>query len=130
MVQVEMINPVVAFYVGILQRVAQLLMEVKHLVKVPAVVFIFQRVADILVVLIGPEIIRIFLSPCEFVLGVSKIIQFKASNVFDANFVTSTHVCLQLDPEIAGISLLDAKAWQDLVPRDAAVAGVDLFRVL
>lgn len=130
MVQVEMINPVVAFYVGILQRVAQLLMEIEHLVKVPAVVFIFQRVADILVVLIGPEIIRIFLSPCEFVLGVSKIILFKASNVFDTNFVTSTHVCLQLDPEIAGISLLDAVAWQDLVPRDAAVAGVDLFRVL
>jgi hypothetical protein len=130
MVQVEMIDPVVAFYVSILQRVAQLLIEVKHLVKVPAVVFSFQRVADLLVILIGPEIIRIFLSPCVFVLGVSKIILFKASNVFDADFVTSAHMCLQVDPEIAGISLLDAVAWEYLVPRDAAVAGVDLFGVL
>jgi hypothetical protein len=130
MVQVEIINPVVAVDVGILKRVAQLLMEVVLLVEVPAVMLIFQRVADLLVVLIGPEIIRIFPITCVCVLIVCKIFLYEASNVFDADFVISAHVSLQIDPDIAGIRLLDAVAWQDLVPRDAAVAGVDLFGVL
>lgn len=71
-----------------------MLFEVVLLVKMPAVEFFFQLIADLLVILIGPEIIGVFLFPCVFVLFLSIIIQFEAPKIWDIDFIGSAHVSL------------------------------------